>query len=74
MNPFDGKQAAGKDVIGLCGRCRSVRAQETKRGAVFYRCARADEDERFMRYPPIPVLRCEGFEESKPPKGGAHSE
>jgi hypothetical protein len=51
-----------RGAIGLCGRCVHIRAQDTKRGAVFYRCARADEDDRFMRYPPIPIVRCLGFE------------
>ncbi len=36
--------------------------QETKRGAVFFRCARADQEESFARYPAIPVLQCDGFE------------
>jgi hypothetical protein len=36
--------------------------QGTKRGVVFFRCTRADEDTTFDRYPAIPVLRCHGFE------------
>ena len=48
--------------VGLCARCRFVRAQTTVRGAIFYRCARADEDASFLRYPQIPVLTCTGFE------------
>ena len=52
------------NAIGLCATCRHVRAQHTRRGAVFYRCARADEDERFLQYPPIPVTRCSGHERS----------
>lgn len=48
------------DTIGLCESCDFVRAQGTKRGAFFYRCGLADEDERFMRYPPLPVRACPG--------------
>jgi len=48
--------------IGLCASCQHLRAQNTRRGAVFYRCARADEDDRFMQYPPLPVMRCAGHE------------
>ena len=48
--------------IGLCETCRFVKTQGTKRGAIFYRCGRADEDDRFMRYPPLPVSACPGFE------------
>lgn len=73
MVPTKPDQAAGKKDaerppvdrgIGLCARCVWVRPQPTKRGRVFYRCARADEDDRFMQYPPVPVLRCTGFEEA----------
>jgi len=48
--------------IGLCARCDWVRVQSTKRGSVFYRCARADEDDAYLRYPPLPVRHCRGFE------------
>lgn len=36
--------------------------QGTKRGVVFFRCTRSDEDSTFPRYPSIPVLHCLGFE------------
>lgn len=36
--------------------------QGTRRGGVFIRCTRADEDRAFDRYPAIPVLSCHGFE------------
>ena len=61
-----GAEISDDDALGLCARCRHVRAQGTRRGSVFYRCARADEDERFLRYPPLPVLRCPGFETEAP--------
>ncbi len=40
----------------------------------FIRCGLADSDERFPRYPPLPVLRCSGFtrvetEETDAPAG-----
>ena len=50
------------ETIGLCATCRHRREQASRRGSVFYRCARADEDEAFVRYPPLPVLRCRGHE------------
>ncbi|MBK7949499.1 MAG: hypothetical protein IPK00_12345 [Deltaproteobacteria bacterium] len=49
-------------AIGLCGSCLHLREQASRRGSVFYRCARADEDERYPRYPALPVLRCRGHE------------
>lgn len=48
--------------IGLCSACRFVVRQDTKRGAVFYRCGRADDDPAYRKYPPIPVGDCPGFE------------
>lgn len=54
--------AIDRTPAGLCARCRHLRTQGTTRGAVFFRCGRADEDDRFLRYPPIPVVACEGFD------------
>ena len=54
----DGEDAA----VGLCARCRSARVQQSARGSRFWRCARADSDPAYRRYPPLPVLRCPGFE------------
>lgn len=48
--------------IGSCARCEWIRVQQTNRGSVFYRCARADEDETYLRYPLLPVRGCRGFE------------
>ena len=48
--------------VGLCATCRWVRIVTNRRGSVFYRCARADTDPRFVRYPPLPVLACPGYE------------
>jgi hypothetical protein len=52
----------GRDGSGLCGSCLHARVQRNARGSTFWRCARADTDSRFRRYPPLPVLRCEGHE------------
>lgn len=64
-------EAAGTPdrAIGLCAGCRHRREQASRRGSVFYRCARADEDERYPRYPPMPVLRCRGREPEAPDPG-----
>lgn len=35
-----------------------------RRDSVFFRCGRADSDPRFVRYPPLPVLTCAGYEEA----------
>ena len=49
-------------AVGLCATCRWVRIATNRRGSVFYRCLRADTDPRFVRYPPLPVLSCPGYE------------
>jgi hypothetical protein len=50
------------DPVGLCGSCRHVRRVETARGSVFSLCERAAHDPRFPKYPPLPVIRCSGYE------------
>jgi len=47
---------------GLCDRCAFQRIVRTTRGSRFSLCERSrSEPERFVRYPPLPVLRCAGF-------------
>jgi uncharacterized protein YciI len=53
-----------REAVGLCFTCRWKRAATTGRGSTFFRCARAETDARFVRYPPLPVRRCVGYEES----------
>jgi hypothetical protein len=59
---------------GLCERCRHARCQRSARGALFWRCLRADHDPAFRRYPPLPVERCAGFEEGPGPAGPSASD
>jgi len=51
---------------GLCATCRWVRIAKNRRGSVFYRCLRADTDPRFVKYPPLPVLSCPGYDGRDP--------
>jgi len=46
---------------GLCEHCRHAEVTRSARGSVFYRCLMSRIDPRFPKYPPLPVLRCEGF-------------
>jgi hypothetical protein len=48
--------------VGLCARCAFARIQRNPRGNTFWRCALADSDPRFRRYPPLPVRTCAGFQ------------
>jgi hypothetical protein len=47
---------------GLCGRCRHAKKNRNDRGSVFLYCRLSEKDPRFPKYPPLPVVRCEGFE------------
>lgn len=46
---------------GLCADCVWARLVRTRRGSTFLRCAKAGEDPRFPKYPPLPVRRCSGY-------------
>jgi hypothetical protein len=47
---------------GLCGNCRNARIMTSDRGSVFYRCLLAEKNDRFTKYPHLPVMRCDGWE------------
>jgi DNA-3-methyladenine glycosylase I len=47
---------------GLCDSCRHQRVVRNTRGSSFSLCRRSKDDERFPRYPRIPVLSCPGHE------------
>ncbi|MCA1568869.1 MAG: hypothetical protein LC798_00830 [Chloroflexi bacterium] len=50
---------------GLCATCRHQQVVRTKRSS-FSLCRRWKEDDRYPRYPRLPVLRCRGHEPSAP--------
>jgi hypothetical protein len=47
---------------GLCDRCRHQRVVRNTRGSAFSLCERSRTDERYPKYPRLPVERCAGFE------------
>lgn len=51
---------------GLCPTCRHARRIDSRRGSTFLLCGRAADDPLFVRYPPLPVLRCPGHEPAAP--------
>ena len=55
------------DAVGLCRSCRWMRSVMNRRGSTFFRCARADTDARYPRYPALPVLECPGYEPGAAP-------
>lgn len=48
---------------GLCATCVHLRLLRSRR-SVFLRCGKAETDDRFLRYPPLPVGRCGGWEDA----------
>jgi hypothetical protein len=47
---------------GLCNTCRHQRVVPNTRGSVFSLCRRSKEDDRYPRYPRLPVISCPGHE------------
>jgi hypothetical protein len=47
---------------GLCDRCRHQKIIRNTRGSSFSMCLRAREDDRYPKYPPLPVTDCPGYE------------
>ena len=52
--------------IGLCATCRYQRTVEGVR-STFSLCERSFTDPRFLKYPPLPVVRCVGYVERAAP-------
>ncbi len=52
---------------GLCDSCAHQRVVRTTRGSAFSLCERSRTDERFAKYPRIPVASCPGFERRAAP-------
>ncbi len=53
MDPFEAR-------VGLCATCQFRRDVVTPR-STFFLCERSFTDQRFAKYPPIPVIRCLGY-------------
>lgn len=49
-------------IPGLCESCRFLQRIPNRRGSLFLMCRMHFEDERYPKYPPLPVLRCEAYE------------
>jgi len=66
MNDPRGSGQAGDKRVGLCADCAHARIVRTARGSEFYLCELSFTDRRFPRYPPLPVLRCDGHQPGNP--------
>jgi hypothetical protein len=51
---------------GLCDTCRHQRVIRNTRGSEFSLCERSRNEPRFPRYPRLPVVACDGYEQHKP--------
>ena len=47
---------------GLCASCRHQQVVRNTRGSTFSLCRRSRDDDRYERYPRLPVLRCPGHD------------
>ncbi len=52
---------------GLCATCVHARLVVSSRRSTFLRCALADVDPAFARYPALPVLACDGYRRADQP-------
>jgi len=50
------------NTVGLCRTCLHAKVITTRRGSTFYLCRLSETDPRFAKYPPLPVIRCSGYE------------
>ncbi|MGE0605610.1 MAG: hypothetical protein AB7O62_00690 [Pirellulales bacterium] len=60
----------------LCHTCSHCQEVVSGKGSRFWLCRQSAVDRRFAKYPPQPVLRCEGYSErpAEPPADEAAQE
>lgn len=56
---------------GLCGRCRHALLRPTNRGTTYLRCGLAAADDRFPKYPRLPVTECAGYQPDADPRNSS---
>jgi hypothetical protein len=56
------RRSRGGDNVGLCVTCLHHRVTGNRAGSRFYLCQRHKNDRRYPKYPPLPVIKCAGFE------------
>ena len=74
MRARDDGARTGVSGAGLCNGCLHQRVIESGKGSRFSMCLLAASDPRCRRYPPLPVLACDGFEprqDGAAPVGGS---
>jgi hypothetical protein len=51
-----------EERVGLCADCVYGHSMKSDRGSVFLLCELSRKDQRFAKYPKLPVLSCPGYE------------
>jgi len=52
--------------VSLCETCRHMREIVSGKGSRFLLCQMTQDDARFHKYPPQPIIKCEGYKEREP--------
>jgi hypothetical protein len=50
----------------LCLSCAWMRLITSGTGSQFYLCRKSQEDPRFAKYPPQPIVKCSGYQLQSP--------
>jgi hypothetical protein len=61
----DSQSSPDVNAPGLCASCVHAQKIESSKGSTFVLCGLSYTDPRFVRYPRLPVLACDGYS----PKG-----
>lgn len=67
--PTEGRLVDTRQQVGLCASCVHSRIVESARGSLFWMCRLSETDAQFRKYPPLPVVRCDGFREAESQDG-----
>jgi hypothetical protein len=51
-----------RERVGLCADCVYGHSVKSDRGSVFLMCELSRKDQRFAKYPRLPVRSCSGYE------------
>jgi len=51
--------------VNLCVSCRHLRVIISKKGSRFLYCLRSETDKQYPKYPRLPVLQCQGYEQRR---------
>ncbi len=51
--------------FGLCDTCLNAKLIRNTRGSVFVMCELSKVDDGYPKYPPVPIIQCDGY---RPPE------